>query len=86
MNHSFGGEFPISDLLNFSRYQMNLLKKGVELIHRKVWGRALSGCDGIYYVNSWALHMNTIFNTWDCDTLLLFDPRNIVSLQKRDNI
>lgn len=82
LNHLFGGEFPISDLLNLSRYQMNLFKKGIELIHREVWGRALAGCDGIYYVNSWELHMNTIFNTWDCDTLLLFDPRNIISLQK----
>lgn len=78
-----GGEFPISDLLNFSRYQINLIKKGVELIHREVWGRALDGYDGIYYTNSWDLHMHTIFNTWDCDTLLLFDPRNIISLQKK---
>ena len=78
-----GGEFPISDLLNFSRYQINLLKKGVEMIQREVWGRALDTCDGIYYVNSWALHMNTIFNTWDCDTLLLFEPRNIISLVKK---
>jgi len=78
------GEFPISDLLNFSRYQINLLKKGVDLIHREVWGKALASCDGIYYVNSWELHMHTIFNTWDCDTLLLFDPRNVVSLQKKN--
>ena len=79
-----GGEFPISDLLNFTRYQIKLLKKGVEMIHREVWGRALASCDGIYYVNSWELHMNTIFNAWDCDTLMLFDPRNVVSLQKQD--
>ena len=89
LNHLFGSnfpgdEFPISDLLNFSRYQINLLKKGVELIHREVWGRALASCDGIYYVNSWELHMNTIFNTWDCDTLMLFDPRNVISIQKKD--
>ena len=89
LNHLFGGdfpggEFPISDLLNFSRYQFNLLKKGVELIHREVWGRALASYDGIYYVNSWELHMNTIFNTWDCDTLMLFDPRNVTSLQKQN--
>ena len=84
LNNSFGGEFPISDLLNFSRYQINLLKKGVDLGHREVWGRALASCDGIYYVNSWELHINTIFNTWDCDTLMLFDPRNVVSLQKKN--
>ncbi len=83
LNDPLGGEFPISDLLNFSRYQMNLLKKGVDMIQRKVWGRALAEYDGIYYVNSWELHMNTIFNTWDCDTLLLFDPRNIVSLVRK---
>lgn len=83
LNHSFGGDFPISDLLNFSRYQINLIKKGVEMIQREVWGKALADFDGIYYVNSWELHMNTIFNTWDCDTLLLFDPRNIISLQKK---
>ena len=88
LNHPFGGdfpggEFPVSDLLNFSRYQINLLRKGVEMIQREVWGRALASFDGIYYVNSWELHMNTIFNTWDCDTLLLFDPRNIISLQKK---
>ncbi len=79
------GEFPISDLLNFSRYQIKMLKKGVDLIHREVWGKALASCDGVYYVNSWKLHMNTIFNTWDCDTLMLFDPRNVTSLQKKDD-
>jgi len=84
LNNSFGGEFPISDLLNFSRYQINLLKKGVDMIHREVWGKALDSCDGIYYVNSWELHINTIFNTWDCDTLMLFDPRNVISLQKKN--
>ena len=89
MNYLFdsnfpGATFPISDLLNFSRYQMNLIKKGIEMIQREVWGRALASCDGIYYVNSFELHMNTIFNTWDCDTLLLFDPRNIISLQKKN--
>lgn len=78
------GEFPISDILNFSRYQVNLLKKGVEMIQREVWGRALDSCDGIYYVNSWDLHINTIFNTWDCDTLMLFDPSNVISLQKKN--
>jgi len=83
LNDLFGGDFPISDLLNFSRYQMNLLKKGVDMIHREVWGRALDEYDGIYYVNSEELHMQTIFNTWDCDTLLLFDPRNIVSLVRK---
>ena len=82
LNHPFGGEFPISDLLNFSRYQINLLRKGVEMIQREVWGKALANFDGIYYVNSWGLHMHTIFNTWDCDTLMLFDPRNVISLQK----
>lgn len=84
LNESFGGEFPISDLLNFSRYQFNLIKKGVEMIQREVWGRALASFDGIYYVNSWELHMNTIFNTWDCDTLLLFDPRNVISLVRKN--
>jgi len=83
LNDSFGGEFPISDLLNFSRYQMNLMKKGVEMIQREIWKKALSDFDGIYYVNSWELHMHTIFNTWDCDTLLLFDPRNVISLEKK---
>ncbi len=78
------GEFPISDLLNFSRYQMNLMKKGVEMIQREIWKKALDDFDGIYYINSWGLHMHTIFNTWDCDTLLLFDPRNVISLQKND--
>ena len=73
LNNSFGGEFPI-----------NLLKKGVDLGHREVWGKVLASCDGIYYVNSWELHINTIFNTWDCDTLMLFDPRNVVSLQKKN--
>ena len=87
LNHPFGGEFPegefpISDILNFSRYQTNLLRKGVDLIQREIWKKALDRYDGIYYVNSWELHINTIFNTWDCDTLLLFDPRNVISLQK----
>ncbi len=89
LNQTFGGvyprgEFPISDLLNLSRYQLELLNQGVDMIQRKVWGNALDTCDGIYYVNSWELHSNTIFNTWDCDTLLLFDPRNIVSLQRKN--
>jgi len=89
LNHPFsdlfpGGEFPISDLLNFSRYQINLLRKGVEMVQREVWGKALASYDGIYYVNSGDLHMHTIFNTWDCDTLMLFDPRNVISMQKKE--
>ena len=89
LNHPFGGdfpggEFPISDLLNFSRYHTNLLRKGIDLIQREIWKKALDRYDGIYYVNSWELHMHTIFNTWDCDTLLLFDPRNVISMQKKE--
>jgi len=76
--------FPISDLLNFSRWQTNSITHGTIPVQREVWKNALTTCDGIYYVNNWELHMNTIFNTWDCDTLMLFDPRNVIPLQKKD--
>jgi len=82
-NYNLGFQYNISDFINFSHYEIEYLRKGEKLTQRKVWTSALDSCDGIYYVNSWELHMNTIFNTWDCDTLILFDPRNVISLQKK---
>ncbi len=74
----------ISDLINFSRYGTEIYNKtGKKLGSLEAWKKALESCDGIYYENSWELHMDTIFNTWDCDSLVLFDPRNVISLQKQ---
>jgi len=71
---------PVCDLLNFSRYQINEYRKGNRLNQRDVWANALNTCDGIYYENSWELHMHSIFNTWDASSIMLFDPRNIASI------
>ena len=77
-----GFRFNISDLINFSHYEFERLKKGFHITAREVWRNAMNSCDGIYYVNSCALHFQTIFNTWDCDSIMLFDPRNILSIIK----
>ena len=75
-----GFQFNISDLINFSHYEFEHLKRGEIATQRMIWANALNSCDGIYYENSWELHMHTIFNTWDCSCIVLFDPRNIVSM------
>ena len=66
----------LSDLLNISRYQIHELHKGNLVTAHSVWDKAIQICDGIYYENSSDLHFHTIFNTWDCDSIILFDPRN----------
>ena len=81
--HDIGFSNNISDLINFSRYEIEHMQRGKRITQRTVWINALNSCDGIYYENSWDLHMNTIFNTWDCDSIMLFDPRNIISLVKK---
>jgi len=78
-----GFQFNISDLVNFSHYQFEQFKKGNPVTPKMIWSNAFNICDGIYYENSWKLHMHTIFNTWDCDSIVLFDPRNIASLTKK---
>ena len=75
--------FPLSDLMTIIHYQIHELHKGNLVTARKVWANALNNCDGIYYENSGDLHFHTIFNTWDCNSIMLFDPRN-VSITKRD--
>jgi len=82
-NYNPGFHFNISDLINFSHYEFEHLKRGELVTQRTVWKNALDCCDGIYYKNSWKLHMQTIFNTWDCDCIILFDPRN-ASIIKQD--
>lgn len=74
--------FPLSDLINISQYQIEQLHKGNLVTARSVWGKALDVCDGIYYENSSDLHFNTIFNTWDCNCIVLFDPRNATISKK----
>ena len=70
--------FPLSDLLTISKYQIHELQKGNFITARKVWANALESCDGIYYENSGDLHFHTLFNTWDCSSIMLFDPRNVI--------
>lgn len=70
--------FHSSDLMTISHYQTHELHKGNLITARKVWRKALDTCDGIYYENSGDLHFHTIFNTWDCSSILLFDPRNVI--------
>jgi len=71
-------DFPLSDLLTVSRYHMHELQKGKLVTARQVWSNALNRCDGIYYENSGDLHFHTVFNTWDCSSIMLFDPRNAI--------
>jgi len=73
----------LSGMLNFSYMPMIELHKGNIPTQRKVWANALDNCDGIYYENSGHLHFDTFFNTWDCDSLMLFDPRN-ATLSKQE--
>lgn len=76
IDYSPGFHFDISDLINFSHYQLEAFKKGKPVTSSDVWRNALNRCDGIYYENSGPLHFQTIFNTWDCDSIMLFNPRN----------
>jgi len=73
---------PLSDLINISTYQIEQLHKGNLVTARSVWGKALDSCDGIYYENSSNLHFNTIFNAWDCDSIVLFNPTNVTISKK----
>lgn len=82
-NYNPGFYFNLSDLINFTQYEFESYKNGKKLTARDVWSNAINSCDGIYYENSWELHMKTFFNTWDCDSVILFDPRN-ASIQKQD--
>jgi len=70
-------DFPLCDMITLMYYQMNHLRNGNIITARKVWRKALDMCDGIYYENSSNLHFHTIFNTWDCSSIMLFDPRNV---------
>jgi len=67
---------PLSDLINISQYQIKQLQKGNIVTARSVWNKALENCDGIYYEDSSELHFNTIFNTWDASSIVLFDSTN----------
>ncbi len=77
--------FSLSDLITISRYTTDQFHRGNRVTPRIVWQKALESCDGIYYENSWDLHMHSIFNTWDCSSIMIFDPRN-VSIIKKDRI
>ena len=81
----FSFSFPLSDLMNISSYQIDQLQKGNLVNSRSVWSKALDVCDGIYYEDSSDLHFHTIFNTWDCDSLVLFDPTN-VTISKKEQL
>ena len=81
--HSFST--PLSDLINISNYQIEQVHKGNLVTARSVWGKALDTCDGIYYENSSDLHFYTIFNTWDCDSIVLFDPTN-ATISKKEKL
>jgi len=83
--HIFSEYSPLSDLLNISSYQIEQLQKGNLVTARSVWGKAMDICDGIYYENSSALHFDTIFNTWDCSSIVLFDSRN-ASITKKEKL
>ena len=48
------------------------------LTPRNVWANALNSCDGVYYEYSSDLHFDTMFNEWDCDSLVLFDTTNAI--------
>jgi len=81
--HSFST--PLSDLINISNYQIEQLRKGNLVTARSIWGKALDTCDGIYYENSSDLHFHTIFNTWDCDSIVLFDSTN-ATISKKEKL
>jgi len=70
-------DFSLSDMMTLMHYQTNELRKGNLVTARTVWANALNNCDGIYYENSGDLHFHTIFNTWDCSSIMLFDPHNV---------
>ena len=71
-----------SDMMTLMQYQTQGFRDGIMITAKQLWRKALDSCDGIYYENSGSLHFNTIFNTWDCSSIMLFDPRN-VSINKQ---
>jgi len=74
--------FHLSDLLTFSHHHIEKIRQGIPVTPKTVWANALNSCDGIYYENSGDLHFDTFFNTWDCDSLMLFDPRHVTLLKQ----
>jgi hypothetical protein len=75
----------LSDLMNISQYQITQLQKGNIVTARSVWSKALENCDGIYYDDSSDLHFHTIFNTWDCNSIVLFDSTN-ATISKQEEL
>jgi len=69
-------------MLTIVKYQMHEIHKGNHITARNVWRNALESCDGIYYENSGNLHFHTIFNTWDCSSIMIFDPRNVTIIKQ----
>jgi len=70
------------DLLNVTHYMLECHKQGTRLTARMLWKNALDNYDGVYYENSGSLHMHSMFNAWDASSIVIFDPRNVISLQK----
>ena len=81
----FSSSSPLSDLINISQYQIKQLQKGNIVTARSVWNKALENCDGIYYEDSSELHFNTIFNTWDASSIVLFDSTN-ATISKQEKL
>ena len=71
------------DILNITHHMIECAKKGIRLTAKILWKNVLDNYDGVYYENSGSLHMHSMFNAWDASSIVLFDPRNVSSMQKR---
>jgi len=71
------------DLLNVTHYMLEYTRRGILLTSKILWKNVLDNYDGVYYENSGSLHMNSMFNAWDASSIVIFDPRNVISLQKK---
>lgn len=85
-NYDFGGlKINPCDMLNVTHYMLECSKKGIRLTAKMLWKNVLDNYDGVYYENSESLHMQSMFNAWDASSIVIFDPRNVISIQKKDN-
>lgn len=74
----FGGWKPAKcDMLTFTYYMIEQFREGNGTKNLDLWKSVMQDYDGVYYIKSGHLAMDSFFNAWDCDSIAVFDPRNI---------
>lgn len=71
------------NMMDLSSIMYWFLKKGIDFTKVNIWENVEDEFDGILYLNSWSTHMDSYFNAWDCDSIALFNPKDMELLNPR---